>query len=257
MKKNIILLRGLIRESGHWGRFKPMLEKADQNIHVITPDIPGVGPYFEQLSPTSIHSMVHALRRQWIRQKQEGASYLVAVSLGGMIAAEWIKTFPKDFEKAILINTSFRNISPINQRFLLKNIPKLFGTKILKGIEQGEKAILETVSNNKKQREKALPEWIEIQNKRPVSKKNGFRQIFAAAKYQPGDQKLEIPIKILACPQDRLVSFKCSQGIHDKWGYPMDTHPTAGHGLEVDDPEWLLEKCLNWFEDDNEASSQS
>jgi pimeloyl-ACP methyl ester carboxylesterase len=41
--------------------------------------------------------------------------------------------------------------------------------------------------------------------------------------------------------KDRLVSSHCSQNIAKKFDASCFTHPTAGHDLPLDEPEWLTQ----------------
>jgi len=54
-------------------------------------------------------------------------------------------------------------------------------------VRNRESAILQLISNRCDQDEQISQAWEKIQNQRPISLKNCFRQIIAAASYRPGD----------------------------------------------------------------------
>ena len=43
---------------------------------------------------------------------------------------------------------------------------------------------------------------------------------------------------------DRLVSPRCSQRLAAAWKVPLALHPSAGHDLPLDDPDWLLAQLV-------------
>jgi pimeloyl-ACP methyl ester carboxylesterase len=54
---------------------------------------------------------------------------------------------------------------------------------------------------------------------------------------------------VLASLGDRLVSPGCSRRIASRWALPIRLHPTAGHDLPLDDPEWVVQQVLGWRPD--------
>src|SRR5690606_41149258 len=94
-QKHFYLLRGLIREKGHWGHFLRELKNICPNA-IITPiDIPGAGEYYTTPSPLSIKGMVEHMRRDYLKARTENeSSHLIAISLRGMISVEWMTNYP-------------------------------------------------------------------------------------------------------------------------------------------------------------------
>jgi pimeloyl-ACP methyl ester carboxylesterase len=238
-QKHFYLIRGLVRERGHWGSFLVHLKNAFPEAKITTIDIPGAGEYFTVPSPMSVKKMVEQMRQDYLKHKlPEEEPYLVAISLGGMISVEWMKSHPTDFKQATLINTSFGGISPLYHRLLPKALLYLLKVPALKGRAK-ESHILELVSNHRDVFDETLNNWEVIQKERPVSLPNTFRQLFAGAFFSVGDFVPPIPIQLLAATQDRMVSIECSRAIAKKWKLPIEEHPTGGHDLTVDDPEWV------------------
>lgn len=238
-QKHFYLIRGLIREKGHWGSFLKHLEASFPDARITTIDIPGAGDYFNSPSPLSIRRMVEQMRQDFLKIRTENEEpHLIAISLGGMIAVEWMKRYPADFKRATLINTSFGGISPVYHRLFPSAFLFLLKVPVLKGRSK-ESRILELVTNHKEIFNDTLDMWEVIQKERPVSLKNTIKQLLAGARFKVGEFHPPIPLTILASTKDRMVSVECSRAIAKKWNLQIVEHPTAGHDLSVDDPEWV------------------
>ena len=239
-QKHFFLFRGLIREAQHWGEFPEMLAAAHPKARVTMIDIPGAGEYFRSPSPLSMKKMVEEMRRTFLEKKQNNDEcVLIAISLGGMIAAQWLKSYPEDFKQAVLINTSFGGISGLFERLKPSALIHILQVPTLKGRAK-EAHILRLVSNHKNMFDKTLNLWEQIQKERPVSLPNTIRQLTAAGFFRIGNWKPSLPVLILASPQDRMVNVNCSRTIAEKWQAPIVEHPTGGHDLSADDPKWLV-----------------
>lgn len=249
---NIFLLRGLIRESAHWGEMGSLLEKQFPNANVVKIEIPGVGQYNHLPSPWKISQMVDFLRKDYLNMVSQPAlkdkpNYLVSMSLGGMISTDWLTRFPYDFKKAVLINTSLKGINSLTKRLrpsILKNMYKIANSKT--PLEK-ERNIIEMVSNDKEMYQKNTEVWSKIAEKRPVSNYNAFRQIFAGATFTPPTEKPKADILMIAGLGDRMVHPICSEEIARKWNVPLVTHPTGGHDLSLDASPWLVEQIKEFL----------
>jgi pimeloyl-[acyl-carrier protein] methyl ester esterase len=240
-EKHFYLIRGLIREKEHWGRFPKELQNAFPGARITAIDIPGAGEYFNSSTPLTIRGIVEKMRQDYLRHKTEdGSIHLIAVSLGGMIAVEWMKRYPSDFQEATLINTSLGGISPFFHRLLPKALLFLMKVPLLNGRSK-ESRILELVTNHKNIFHETLDRWELIQRERPVSLDNTLRQLFAAANFSAKHFIPPIPITLIASTTDRMVSVECSRAIARIWKSTLLEHPTGGHDLSVDDPEWLAQ----------------
>jgi hypothetical protein len=80
-----------------------------------------------------------------------------------------------------------------------------------------------------------------------MSALNEIRQILAAARFKPNLQSPKQPVLLLNSLGDRLVSPACSLAIHQQYGLPICTHPTAGHDLPNDDGQWVVRQLQNWL----------
>jgi pimeloyl-ACP methyl ester carboxylesterase len=246
-EKHFYLFRGLIREKGHWGKFLAHLSDAVPGSLLSALDLPGAGEYHLGSSPFSIRGMVEEMRREFLQtQRSSEKPHLIAISLGGMIALEWIKNYPQDFKTLTLINTSAGGDSPIFHRLKAKAFLHLMKVPFLRGRKK-EARILELISNNSSVYLETLNAWEKISQERPVSLENSLRQLFAAAFWKAGDFIPPIPVCLLASVEDRMVNVECSRKLASKWNAPLVEHPTAGHDLPVDDPKWVAEEIKKFI----------
>jgi len=245
---HLILLRGLTRESAHWGDFVPQLQAAFPDAKLTELDLPGAGPYFQETSPNSVKGILEKVRAQALEQGALGKSAtLIAISLGGMVGWEWLLRYPEDFGSAVLINTSLGGLSPFYRRLRWQCYGKLFAAAGNRAIEAREPALLKLLSNREENYRQTAAEWIAIQKARPVSGKNAYRQLYAAATYRPGGAKPKPPVLLLNSLGDRLVSPDCSTAIAQKWQLELHTHPWGGHDLTLDASEWVVAEIGDWL----------
>ncbi|WP_432744886.1 alpha/beta hydrolase [Methylobacter sp. G7] len=262
--QNWILLRGLARESAHWGAFIPLLQSTFPDAQVTLLDLPGTGCFHRETSPRTIKAITdslrcHALDKGFIQQP----ATILALSLGAMVAWEWMRNYPEDICGATLMNTSFADLSPFYQRLRWQSYGKFSALTMARDLHNRESGILRLTSNRRyisrdavyaasqsetgaAQDEQIIQAWKNIQNQRPMSSKNSFRQIIAAANYRPGDIKPEHPVLLLNGLGDRLVSPTCSEAIHKKWNLELRRHPWAGHDLTLDDGAWVASQLKDW-----------
>jgi pimeloyl-ACP methyl ester carboxylesterase len=245
--QNWILLRGLARESAHWGDFIPLLQATfpDSNVRML--DLPGTGRFHKEFSPLSIKAITGAVRHHALDKGclQQSVTIL-AFSLGAMVAWEWMRNYPDDICGASLINTSFADLSPFYHRLRWQSYGKFAAILMQRNVRDRETAIVQLVSNRRDQDEQISYAWERIQNQRPISLKNSFRQIIAAASYRPGNIKPKQPILLLNGKGDRLVAPICSETIHKKWNLELRSHPWGGHDLTLDDGAWVALQLKNW-----------
>ena len=243
----IVLIRGLLREQRHWGQFYEMLCHHYPERPVICLDLAGNGARFQLPSPTSISKMVNDLRVQLrLRELNPYAIDIIAISMGGMIAVEWMTCYPNEVDSAVLINTSARPYSPFYQRLNWQQLPTIL--KILHSPpEHKEARILALTSSNQHQHQGTLKEWIKWREQYPVSTRNTWVQLQAAARYRVRYSPTK-PVLLLASEQDQLVNVACSKALASNWHLPLFLHPSAGHDLPLDEPEWLCEQIEAFYQ---------
>jgi pimeloyl-ACP methyl ester carboxylesterase len=248
MGNNWLLLRGLTRESGHWGDFLPQLRHACPQVRIQCLDLPGCGVLYQQTSPTTVAEITRFVRRQAFKSGHlQQKVTLLSLSLGGMVAWEWMQQFPDDIQSAVLMNSSLASVSPFYQRMRWQCYRQLLTIVCQHDRESRETAIVKLVSNLESAYKKVAAEWGKIQRLRPVSHNNALRQIIAAANYRPKPEKPRCPVLLLNSLGDRLVSPLCSEAISHRYGLALISHPWAGHDLCVDDPQWVIAQLQRWL----------
>ncbi|WP_428355016.1 alpha/beta fold hydrolase [Methyloprofundus sp.] len=239
----IVLIRGLLREARHWGDFPGLLQQQYPDAQILCPDIPGNGSLNHLTSPNTIPGMTDALRKQ---VSTHTPIYLIAISMGGMIAIDWMNRYPTEVNSAVLINTSLANFNPFYQRLRWQNyhkiIPLLFASRLKR-----EKIILALTSNKHANNSKLLAKWQQWQMEISVSASSAINQLRASASYSTGT-KPEHPMLFISSSADRLVDYHCSLKLQNNWHKDYQQHTTAGHDLPLDDPDWLLVTISQWFQ---------
>ena len=238
-KRYWIFLRGLARGRGHWGDFLEFFRQRFPNDEVEMIDIPGNGERNQIHSPLEISDYVNDLRQQSEFLKSGHSVHLLAISLGGMISAEWLRMYPDDIEKAYLCCTSASNYSKIYERMRPQNIDEVIRLLWQKDDHaENEKSILKMIANNHDRVEKLTPMLVQYSVEYPISRVNVLRQLWAAARYKFPDS-VRGDVVLLGAYGDRFVAPQCTLNIGKAWGITPIMHPWAGHDLPIDDPEWL------------------
>ncbi len=240
----IILLRGLGREQAHWMGIAEKISALYPDIRILPMDITGNGVFYQQASDTSVFKMREKLSER-LNQEYPGVKSfaLIAISMGGMIATEWAKAEPDKVKCLVLINSSFSGISPFYKRLKWQNYWKLIKATLgsVKVKEELIFSLTTNLINDVQTKKRVIDIWIEIAKYRPVSLINFIRQLIAAANYQL--PLIKKPILVLACKQDRLVDYTSSLKLIKRCEQAeIKIHPTAGHDLPLDDPDWLIEQ---------------
>jgi pimeloyl-ACP methyl ester carboxylesterase len=246
-----VLLRGLTRESGHWGQFPALLQaQLGGNARVLTPDLPGNGALHAQTSPSSVHDMAQACRATLQAQGLAPPYHLLAMSLGGMVAVEWARRWPQEVAGAVLINTSLRGISPLHWRLRPANWPWLLWLALWWHCPQRcEAAVLRlTTRLQGPQPNELLCHWQALRTQHPVTAANALRQLWAAARYRAPESRPEVPLLILTSTRDGLVDPRCSQRLAQRWAASLAVHPAAGHDLPLDDGDWVATQLGAWWQ---------
>ena len=242
----LVLIRGLLREARHWGVFTSLLQQHFPDISIITPDIPGNGRLHRLASPATISGMTDALRTQVGTNRHH---VLITISMGGMIALDWMSRFPHDVKSAVLINTSVRPVSPFYRRLRWVNYPRIIKMLIramMDGSIKIEADILALTSNRHHNDGQLLQTWWDWQKQYPVSAANAWSQLRAAVKFSIAG-KPQQPVFIVTSRADRLVDYRCSQKLAQTWQTEYIEHESAGHDLPLDEPEWLIDNIQQWL----------
>ncbi|HMN69477.1 MAG TPA: alpha/beta hydrolase [Bdellovibrionales bacterium] len=242
-----IFLRGLAREAGHWGGFVEQFARAFPNDEMLPIDLPGTGEFRDQMSPRSIQEIFTFVRAAAVqRARSQGQFKLVAVSLGGMVAQQWLQARPEDLSGCVLINSSARSLSPAIQRLRWQVWPKLLKIVANQVVREREKSVIDILINDPDARERALPLWIKLGNEHPVSYLTFASQLWAASRFKGLGAPTKVPVLLLAGMGDRFVDPSCSMALASTWNWPLVKHPWGGHDLTWDDPDWVLVRIREW-----------
>lgn len=246
-KIDIFLVRGLIRSLEYSQANNDILEqklqeKLGKELILHSYELAGNGRLFEETSHTSIKEMVESLRLQYKKKKREGSNaYMIAISLGGMIGINWLDMYPEDYEKGFIFNSSLPKFCGIFERLLPKSIPTLLSGAISSDPIYKEQQIHKIIINHLDRNKDLWKKWSEVSKQMPVSFPNTIRQLWAAL-WSPNPDKVSTPLFIGVSEKDRMVSSECSKRMAKAWNVPLFIHPTAGHDILNDDPEWMAEK---------------
>lgn len=248
------MLRGLVREQRHWGRFpqilKTKLESIDPNSKLVTIDMPGFGTEAKRKSPLTIPEIARDVRSRWLNHRGDSNEEwgILAISLGGMCAMSWVQQFPDDFKRFVLINSSANGLSPIYHRMRPGNYLSLAKIMASRSLESREKQILQITTNLKDDDQQALAKvHADYARSATPLRINAIAQMIAAIRFRP-PEKISIPLLVLSAGGDTLVNPDCSFQLARHYGAPLIQHPSANHDLSTDDPAWLAEQVHAWLD---------
>ena len=207
-------------------------------------DLPGSGVRHREPCPASVPAIAQACRAH---APPGDPVVLVAMSLGAMVALEWCRAWPRSVAGCVLINTSAGGHSPFWDRLRPGNYLRVLRLLALPGAPLArERAILAMTSSAPARHAWAPPAWAAIARQRPMERADAARQLLAAARYRAPPVPPEARMLLLASCGDRLVSPDCSARLARAWDRPIAWHPSAGHDLPLDDPEWVVETLVRW-----------
>jgi pimeloyl-ACP methyl ester carboxylesterase len=247
-----VLLRGLSRESGHWGEFPALLreelETRQPGARLLLLDLPGNGVLHAQASPVRVSAMVEACRAELALRGVSGPVHVLAMSLGAMVASDWVERYPQEVSAAVLINSSLRPFGVFHRRLRPLNFFALLLLSLSRlSARQREARVLELTTRLLPRPEQVLDEWVDLQRQHPVGVRNTGRQLLAAMRYRASRGRPAAPVLLLCSKRDDLVDWRCSQAISRAWGAPLRLHTQAGHDLPLDDPPWVARAIGDWL----------
>lgn len=241
-----IFLRGLTRESRHWGEFVDQFQRVMPHQTVVTLDLAGNGRLNHQRSASRVEDMVADCRLQLALRHIAPPYHLLAMSLGAMVAVAWSQRQPQEVAAQVLVNTSLRPFSPFYQRLRPANYARLLRLLLPGAAPQDwERTILHMTSRGG--HEAVLPNWLAWRHTHPVARLNALRQLLAAARYVAPLDPPHTRTLLLGSAQDQLVSVQCTLTLARQWACEHRIHPAAGHDMALDAGPWLAEQVREWF----------
>ena len=237
MQRDLLLLRGLIRESGHWFDWIERLQRRNEWSHIHVIDFPGVGTEWMRSCPVHLDQILEDVRTRL--PHFETSPDVLALSMGGMLALRWGELYGWDqFHTLALVNTSARDVAPFWERLNARQFPKIAKLFLSNNLKAREEVILELTAQNLsgERRENYLAHAIAIGEKRPLSKKTAFRQLLAAARFK-APAEVSIPLFMAVSLEDRLVSPKCSLALSERYRVSPVLFPENGHDVVLESPD--------------------
>lgn len=250
MKHNtsFLFLRGLGRNQFHWGDQSAFKIALGQQVFFL--DQPGFGTNMAVRSPASVPAITDSLNEQWEHLdsvEPQSKKVLVGLSLGGMVAMDWVNRYPKAWDYLILINSSVKDLSPFWQRLKMQNYLSLIKISMMNDPAEREEAIFD-ITCNLADRESTLNWWLDIYKKYPPDIVDITNQLYAASKFKsPKSFPSHLKTLVLTSQADNLVSHKCSLAIAKKYNADLRIHDQAGHDLVLDDLFWCMNEIQDWL----------
>ena len=243
-----IFLRGLSREHRHWGEFLSVFKQYFPEANILCPDLPGNGIHCRIKSPSNIAEILEFVRNDIGIQDKPQVVNILALSMGAMVALEWMKRYPNECHAGVFINTSLKGINPFKHRLRPENYGRIINDILLyRDLKSREQCILHLTSSHTGQQKQIIEHWLSYAQSSPVSRLNIIRQLIAASRYKSPEHKPEQPLLLMRSLSDHLVNPESSLSISKLWQLPLLTHPDAGHDLPLDDAHWVCRHLKNWL----------
>ncbi len=246
---DLYLIIGLTKESRHWSEdfLNEIHSQLKPNkIHLV--DLPGSGKFLHSKSPTTLASIVDQTREQ-LEFHPDRKRVVVAISLGGMVAWEWVTRYPNDFDAMVMINSSMAGVSSVFRRVQPKAILSFLQIALAKKGEKKEKLILDLCSNHESNAKKIHPKWAKIGIEGDMRLSNVLRQLVAGMRFRPKAIP-RLPLLLIASKYDRLAHYSCSQDIArlTKAQLVLCEDQSIGHAFHLDGPQFLVSEISGWLE---------
>jgi pimeloyl-ACP methyl ester carboxylesterase len=239
-------MRGLSRAQGHWGSFADRFRAAFPDAAVELPDLPGCGEQRSLRAPLSIAGVLACVRGGIA---PGSPLWLVGLSLGSMVAYEWMRRHPGEVAGAVLINSSLGGLSPPWRRLRPAAAGTLLRASAITDPAARERRLFTLTSTRPEMADATVAAWAELARQQPVRRMTVVRQLMAAALYRARPLAPPVPaVLVLTARGDRIVDPACSRGLaRSVAGATLQEHPTAGHDLPLDDPDWVLGAIARWL----------
>lgn len=248
----LLLLRGLTRESGHWGSFGGVLGQSLPDWSILQLDLPGTGALFQEAPGYRVQDFSNSILAQ-LAAHPKVPTVILGMSLGGMVTLDLLARAPQDFIGAVFINTSEASMSSWHERISPKALLGLAAALASPSIRAREALVHRLTSINGQHSHQESAPWVSIARTRPVAKRVLAAQILAAALYR-APEHITQPLLWLASAQDRFVDQACTRRLWERFGGDFGVYPFAGHDLTLDAPQWTARKIRAFLQKKVNAS---
>lgn len=243
---NWLLVRGLVREQRHWHGFRDVFAERMHGARIHFVDVAGAGTEHGALPLPSVRWMARDVARRLpalAGPKQEGERWSVlGLSLGGMIALELCRMFPRRIDLAVIVNSSSR-LTSVRARMRPASALRLIQAASLRDPLQREQIIM-ALTSARPEAERALyaDRAAEFARDARPARAAVLAQLIAAARFvPPAPASVRARLDFICSRHDRLVHPRCTRDLAAWFASPCADHPWAGHDLPLDDPAWLCD----------------
>lgn len=241
-----VLLRGLMRHSGHWVTFGEKLQQQFPSSKILLLDLPGNGTKCHLSTSMNVDEIIEVLREEVHRAVGRTPFHFLGMSLGAMVGLKWAESWPQSFLSLIAMNPSLNQCSKPWQRLRPQALFGITAAIFAKDPLSREKIILHLTSTmNSNKHQQLAQTFADFDLRWPPKRLNFLRQIALASRIQL-TKPVNVPMAIFSSTQDQLVSSVCSINMARAFSSHLEVHPTAGHDLALDDPDWVIGK-INSF----------
>ncbi|MCP4911649.1 MAG: alpha/beta hydrolase [Oligoflexia bacterium] len=247
-KYNILLLRGLGRTSAHWLDFPEHLKNNLSMVNEVKCiDLPGFGHESDEASPLTIKGITDFVFSKFELLPTSPNWITISVSLGGMVNMHWLSDTERSahIKGSIIINSSSSDIAHPFERASIKSLSKIIKAGISRDNYVKEKHIASFV-NHQCPSEETLKRLAKVNDQFPIKIPSFIKQLLAASHFK-SPQYLYRPTLFVRSKNDVMVNPVCSERLASKYNCQLETHPSAGHDLPIEDPAWLVEKVGNFL----------
>ena len=208
-----------------------------------------------QLSaPWSVAGIVEDLRGRWLELRAEQPPdradepwAILAISLGGMVAMEWMHRHPDDFERGVVIVSSAANLSPPWRRLLPSCTPNYLRALFARDFPARERRVLAIITNDSERLGELVALNVELAEATPIPIPVANKQLLAATLWG-APSRLPVPVLFLGSDADHMVHPDCTPKLAARFGMPHRMHTWAGHEIPHDDPDWVAQQVADWIE---------
>jgi pimeloyl-ACP methyl ester carboxylesterase len=240
-----LLLRGLVREAGHWGTFLDRFRQAFPDSIVDTVDLPGCGRRHDETAPLTVREIADQVRAR-ARLQPGMRTWVLGLSLGGMVALDWMARFPEEIAGGVILSSSAGGLGPMLGRCRPGGAVGLVRAALARSVERRERVVFALTSQRPELAPAAVPLWVDLAQQHPVRLASAARLLAAASRFRLPATAYWRPTLVLAGGGDRLVDPRCSRALAKSVGGVFQEHPTAGHDLPLDAPDWVIERVCAW-----------
>lgn len=243
-KETWVLVRGLARESGHWGDFPSKLARAlPDDVNIVPLDLPGVGTRLHERWPGSIEAAMESMRAKVV--ETDHRVHLFGISLGGMIVMEWAAKHPREVAGVVVGASSSSDLAPFWKRMRPRGLASIAIAAASRDSVKRQGRIVRAVVAREDLWDETTQLWVDIERERPVTLPLVAAQMLSASRWR-APKVLEVRSLFLVGNGDVLVHPDCSRRLAARYGAPIEEHPSAGHDLTTDASDWVIERLLKF-----------